>query len=416
MSPIDDATGHRCHGPPMPRAGTKPGKNIYIKLLTTRRPRRSLVWWNNNLRSPPRDCNLAYGHSTPALHCRGVAGHVKFDSELSDALACNVDGVLHLLELARRCPKLRQVVVTSTAYVSPPVSAPVVAELVPLPHPAQALYRALKEGKLAKDEALRLTGHPNVYALSKSLAEHLVFEHRRGLPVTIVRPSIISAALQHPEPGWIDSKVAFAALVLCFEKGILKVIDGDGDAKLDIMPVDEVARCLIREAFQDGPSDSTGEANRRTDKTGKSDQSNCPPPAVHSQARITFSTATVRHSLSINEICLVLQRFFSSKYPTQPRRIRFVGHGCLFKAYDALYHSIPLSLHSAMWRVLGRPDVGKRSSKALHIVKAMNAAFRYYTRQTYDFQAGEPSTHLDPEKYLEIRWAEVDSGGQSAEQ
>ncbi|KAH6983841.1 hypothetical protein EDB80DRAFT_518090, partial [Ilyonectria destructans] len=70
------------------------------------------------------------------------------------------------------------------------------------------------------------------------------------LPVTIVRPSIMCAALHHPVPGWIDSKAAFAGIVLGFSSGVLRVVNGRPETKLDIVPVDVVAGCLIHEAFR----------------------------------------------------------------------------------------------------------------------------------------------------------------------
>lgn len=73
-----------------------------------------------------------------------------------------------------------------------------------------------------------------------------------------------------------------------------------------------------------------------------------------------------RRSLSIDDICLLVQTFFSNKEPG----IRFVGHGWLFKAYEALHHAAPLGLHSVAWRMLGRSELGKKSWKALRIVKA----------------------------------------------
>jgi thioester reductase-like protein len=239
------------------------------------------------------------------------------------------------------------------------------------------LYEALKTRKMSKEEAIGLTGYPNVYTLSKCLAEHLVFERRGDLPVTIVRPSIISAAWRYPEPGWIDSRAAFAGLVLCFGKGILKVINGRGDTKLDIVPVDEVASRLIREVFQPVASDSA-------------------------PARIAFSVATSRYSLSIDEICQLLQEFFRQMPGIGTRRFRFVGHGWLFKVHEALYHYGPLALHSAICRVQGRSELRRQSGKALKIVRAMNAAFSHYTRLTYDFQSEGPGMQFDPREYMKV--------------
>lgn len=50
---------------------------------------------------------------------------------------------------------------------------------------------------------------PNVYAYSKALGEQLLRnlcecgEH--GLPLVIVRPSIVTASMTEPLPGWIDN-------------------------------------------------------------------------------------------------------------------------------------------------------------------------------------------------------------------
>jgi len=52
----------------------------------------------------------------------------------------------------------------------------------------------------------RLLGkHPNTYTLTKGLAEQIVFSKGHGLPIAIVRPSIVCAAYQEPFPGWIDN-------------------------------------------------------------------------------------------------------------------------------------------------------------------------------------------------------------------
>lgn len=253
------------------------------------------------------------------------------------------------------------------------------AQLVPLPLPAAVLYEELNTGRISKEDALALTGHPNVYSLSKCLAEHLIFERRGNLPVTIVRPSIISAALRYPAPGWIDSRAAFAGLVLCFGKGILKVVNGRRDTQLDIIPVDEVASCLIREVFE--------------------------PVAFAedpSPAKIAFSVATSRYSLTINEICQLLQEFFHQIPETGGKRFRFIGQGWLFKFNEALHHSEPLTLHSAICRLKGRSELRRQSDKALKIVKAMNVAFSHYTRRTYEFQSEGLAEQFDPRQYIKI--------------
>ena len=47
--------------------------------------------------------------------------------------------------------------------------------------------------------------HPNTYTLTKGLAENLIMTKGAGLPIAIVRPSIVCAAYQEPFPGWVDN-------------------------------------------------------------------------------------------------------------------------------------------------------------------------------------------------------------------
>ena len=45
-----------------------------------------------------------------------------------------------------------------------------------------------------------LEGRPNTYTYSKSLGEHVITEEAADLPVAILRPSIIGAAVKDPLP------------------------------------------------------------------------------------------------------------------------------------------------------------------------------------------------------------------------
>ena len=52
----------------------------------------------------------------------------------------------------------------------------------------------------------RLIGKmPNTYAYTKGLTEYLLQEECGSIPLAIVRPSIVTAALNEPIPGWVDN-------------------------------------------------------------------------------------------------------------------------------------------------------------------------------------------------------------------
>lgn len=52
----------------------------------------------------------------------------------------------------------------------------------------------------------RLIGDkPNTYTYTKQLAEHILVNEGKDLPLAIVRPSIVGASWKEPFPGWIDN-------------------------------------------------------------------------------------------------------------------------------------------------------------------------------------------------------------------
>lgn len=51
-----------------------------------------------------------------------------------------------------------------------------------------------------------LLGHfPNTYTFTKKMAEKMLEMEAGDLPLVIVRPSIVTAAVKEPFPGWIDN-------------------------------------------------------------------------------------------------------------------------------------------------------------------------------------------------------------------
>ena len=46
---------------------------------------------------------------------------------------------------------------------------------------------------------------PNTYTFTKAITEQLISQEREHLPISIVRPSIVTGSIKEPIPGWIDS-------------------------------------------------------------------------------------------------------------------------------------------------------------------------------------------------------------------
>ena len=304
-------------------------------------------------------------------HVINCAASVQFDLPIQDAATANVSTALEILDLAKSCDRLKSLVSVSTAYVTPHASdaGTVSEELSPLPWPAAEMYDAIMCGEVDEKELLAETGHPNTYTLTKCIAEHLLCERRANMPLKLLRPSIISASMQRPSPGWIDSPAAFALFTAQIGSGRMHAIIGRPRARVDVIPCDAVADRLIDLACrQESPGGSTE------------------PPIWH-------AVAGYENCLNVRLCSSTIEAFFARNPDTRWRsrdvraRVRYLGpDGPLYWINHWLHHRLPL----------------KSRRKAEQISQA-NRMFAYFTYNTFRFQSSVPFDPPDfkPAAYIE---------------
>ena len=306
------------------------------------------------------------------------AAAVDFDLPPGEAAESNVSAALRVQELAREAARLEHLVHVSTAYVTPhPGDAvPIEERLAPLPRPAEALYRACQEPGAEAAALLGETGHPNTYTLTKCLAEHLLLERRGGTRLTVVRPSIISAAWREPFPGWIDSAAAFAALVILVGSGAMRAVVGDPSARIDLVPVDWVAERIVAECFAAaaGPGRAaSGEA----------------APIRHLSAGIARapSIATCRDR--------IVGHFHGEPVGELPR-VAYLGPPGPRFAWAHLRHH----RGAALLARLGSGD-SARARRTLAQIGSLNEQFAYFTQRSFDFRSAVSLPDaFDPAEYV----------------
>src|SRR5439155_23587396 len=90
-------------------------------------------------------------------------------------------------------------------------------------------------------------GWPDVYTLTKALGERAVEElaAEAGLPLTILRPSIVESALEHPYPGWIEGAKMAEPIILAYGRGAIPEFPGIPEGILDVIPVDLVVNAAL---------------------------------------------------------------------------------------------------------------------------------------------------------------------------
>ncbi|KAF9129284.1 cyclin-dependent kinase inhibitor far1 [Mortierella sp. 14UC] len=181
------------------------------------------------------------------------AASVSFDDPLNNALEMNTRGPFRTFEIAKGIKNLSAFVHISTCYVNAPMFDAHIDEVV-YPHPLgepEAIYEMLSKMTYEEirnyERSVVLKTYPNTYTFSKSLTEHLIQKQYKtmGLPIVIVRPSIVTAAKAEPVPGWVEGVAAANKAVISCALGQVQEWIGDAVKSADLIPVDIVAKITL---------------------------------------------------------------------------------------------------------------------------------------------------------------------------
>lgn len=93
--------------------------------------------------------------------------------------------------------------------------------------------------------------HPNTYTYSKRLAEILVRDAFQELPIVIVRPSIVTPAVESPLPGWVDSLNGPIGIMVGAGKGVIRSMVCNKDYDAEVIPVDVAINGLITAVWKE---------------------------------------------------------------------------------------------------------------------------------------------------------------------
>ena len=95
-------------------------------------------------------------------------------------------------------------------------------------------------------------GFPDAYAYTKALGEVALAETADSIPMSIVRPAIIEAAVAEPSPGWIRGFRMAEPIIISYARGLLEEFPGIPEGVIDVIPVDLVVSAICAVAAR-GP-------------------------------------------------------------------------------------------------------------------------------------------------------------------
>ncbi|XP_065647309.1 fatty acyl-CoA reductase 2 isoform X2 [Hydra vulgaris] len=186
------------------------------------------------------------------------AATVRFDEPIRVAMEMNVIGVIEMLKLAAEMKKLKVFCHISTAYSQCNLNKEdeIKEQFYPVFAEAEKIINVMQwmtDDMLNSLTKSLLGGYPNTYTFTKALAEDYLKRNAGNLPLIIVRPSIVTASLSDPVPGWVDNFFGISGVIAAVGKGVLRTIHAP-KVKNDMVPVDLVSNCIISGVWYYGVS------------------------------------------------------------------------------------------------------------------------------------------------------------------
>ncbi|XP_033204449.1 putative fatty acyl-CoA reductase CG5065 [Bombus vancouverensis nearcticus] len=180
-----------------------------------------------------------------------VAATLNFKEPLNAAVNTNVKGTFSIIELCNELKHVISVIHVSTAYSNanlPDIEEKVYSTSIQ-PSSVIEICDSLDKESIELLEERILKIHPNTYTFTKNLAEQIVSSNSKSFPVAIVRPSIISASLKEPCPGWLGNITIHIALGLFISRGFAKIALAKADTITDTVPADYVVDTILCAAW-----------------------------------------------------------------------------------------------------------------------------------------------------------------------
>ncbi|XP_058763053.1 fatty acyl-CoA reductase 1-like isoform X1 [Vicia villosa] len=202
------------------------------------------------------------------------AATTNFNERFDISMGVNTKGALHALNFAKNCQKLKVFVHISTAYVCGDANyedgivrekafdmdqslkgssklnihnemnllEKKIAELQAMNADENTTKFALKDYGI---ERANLHGRPNTYVFTKAMGEMLLVHHKDNVPLTIIRPTMVTSTIKDPFPGWIEGQRTVDSMICAYGKGKLPCFLGHPKTVLDIMPADLIINCVV---------------------------------------------------------------------------------------------------------------------------------------------------------------------------
>ncbi|KAH8330999.1 hypothetical protein KR067_010044, partial [Drosophila pandora] len=300
------------------------------------------------------------------------AATVKFNEPLHIAVAINTRATRLMLQLAREMKMLVAYLHVSTAYSNCVIFR--IEEKFYPEHLTCGSEKVLALSELVSDQVLdgmepALRGDfPNTYAYTKALAEDVILKEAGSLPVSIYRPSIITATWKDPVAGFIDNLYGPTAIGYGTARGVLRLTSYKRNHRSNIVPADLCGNLVLASLWH----------------TAK-EHSNVPPRDPMIQPTIYALAPTETNDLFSQD--LVKMALESRKNSALTKMIWYpfcynVSSPLLFPILAFFYHTLPGYFFDLALQLSGRKPRLVKIYRKLHSGLAL---IKYFLQNNFYF-------------------------------
>lgn len=209
------------------------------------------------------------------------------------------------------------------------------------------------------------------------MGEQLAADHHHILPICIVRPSIVTAAVSEPFPGWVDNVNGITGIMTEIGRGTITSIMCDERLVLDVVPVDIVCNIIITAAWHNFQKPFVYFAYIIWDK-------NCRTCVFRTNKIRVYNCTSgqlnpIRWS-KYGQLTLKYVREFPSKYVMLYPNFSFRTWRPVHMFYEQFFHFLPAICYDLLMRVKGLKPICFTIAKRY---KAAADTGKYSTTKTF---------------------------------
>ncbi|XP_033211429.1 fatty acyl-CoA reductase wat-like [Belonocnema kinseyi] len=180
-----------------------------------------------------------------------VAAKVKMIEKLKTAVANNVYGTKEMIDICKCIHNLKAFISVSTLYSN--CARKEIDEIFYEPIITGAnilkLAETLDEKSFNDMDIVSKSKSPNTYVFTKAIAEQLLQEYAKDLPLGLFRPAIVMSTYHEPIPGWIPNSQGASQTLVDMSSGLLKTMHTDGSLVAELVPADLTINAIIVSAW-----------------------------------------------------------------------------------------------------------------------------------------------------------------------